>query len=68
MHFTRLKNVDKPGVLLFPKPVVCLDCGFLRFTIPEPELALLARGTSTSERFKGQASVGGLSLRRGVAL
>jgi hypothetical protein len=26
-HFAGLRNVDKPGVLLFSKFSVCLDCG-----------------------------------------
>jgi hypothetical protein len=27
IHFTGLKNIDRQGVLLFPKLLVCLDCG-----------------------------------------
>lgn len=42
MHFPGLKNLDKPAVWLFPKLLVCLDCGSSRFTVPESELALLA--------------------------
>lgn len=45
--FSGLKNLDKPGVWIFPKLLVCLDCGFSRFTIPEEKLALLAKGTAT---------------------
>jgi hypothetical protein len=41
IHFTGLKNVDKRGVLLFPKPLVCLDCGFIHFVVPEDKLAEL---------------------------
>jgi hypothetical protein len=48
IHFKGLKNVDKPGLLLFPKPLVCLDCGFFQFVVPEHELALLAESTLTS--------------------
>jgi len=44
IHFRGLKNIDNPGVLLFPKVGVCLVCGFSRFTTPVTELALLARG------------------------
>jgi hypothetical protein len=32
VHFRGLKNLDNPGVLLFPKLLICLDCGFSRFT------------------------------------
>jgi hypothetical protein len=42
IHLSGLKNLDKPGVFLFPKVLVCLDCGFSSFTTPETELALLA--------------------------
>ena len=45
IHFGGIKNLDKPGVLLFPKLLVCLDCGFLRSTVPAPELASLAAGS-----------------------
>lgn len=41
MHFSGLKNLEKPAVWLFPKLLVCLDCGSSRFTVPESELALL---------------------------
>jgi len=42
VHFSGLKNIANPGVLLLPKILICLDCGFSRFTVPETELARLA--------------------------
>jgi hypothetical protein len=48
VHFPGVKNMDKPTVWIFPKLLVCLDCGFSWFTVPETELALLARGIGTS--------------------
>jgi hypothetical protein len=42
IHFPGLKNLDKPAVLVFPKLLVCLDCGFTQFTVPEAELQCLA--------------------------
>jgi hypothetical protein len=42
IHLSGLKSIDRPGVLVFPKVLVCLDCGFSRFTIPGTDLALLA--------------------------
>jgi hypothetical protein len=42
IHFSGLPNIDNPGVPAFPKIAVCLDCGFSRFSIAEPELSLLA--------------------------
>ena len=36
------ENLDKPGVWLFPKLSVCLDCGVSRFTVGKPrKLSLL---------------------------
>jgi hypothetical protein len=49
IHFPGPKNVDKPSVWVFPRILVCLDCGFSRFVVPETELALLAGGTGTGE-------------------
>ena len=44
IHFTGLKNLEKPGVWVFPQLSICLDCGCSRFAVPESELALLAKG------------------------
>lgn len=41
IHFPGLKGLDKPTVWVFPKLVVCLDCGLTQFTLPETELRLL---------------------------
>jgi hypothetical protein len=45
VRFRGLKNLDNPGVLMFPKILICLDCGLSRFTTPTAELAKLARFT-----------------------
>jgi hypothetical protein len=37
IHFVGLKNVDKPTVWVFPKLLVCLDCGFTEFVIRDTE-------------------------------
>jgi hypothetical protein len=39
---------DLPAVLVFPKIVVCLDCGHAEFNIPPTELSLLREGASTA--------------------
>ena len=39
IHFSGLKNVDKPGVWVFEKLLVCLNCGGSKFTVPAKELA-----------------------------
>ena len=42
IHFAGRKNVDKPGVLAFPRLTVCLECGFAELTLSENELCCLA--------------------------
>ena len=51
IHLHGLKNLKNPGVLVFPKILICLYCGASRFSIPENELARLA------EREKGATGV-----------
>lgn len=46
LHFSGIRNIDKPGVWAFPKVLVCLDCGFSRFTTPETELQALGKGVA----------------------
>jgi hypothetical protein len=48
VHFRGLKGLDKPIVRVFPTIVVCLDCGFTEFPIPETELRALTDGTDCS--------------------
>jgi hypothetical protein len=43
IHFPGLEGLDKPIVWVFPKLLVCLNCGFTEFTIPETELRELAK-------------------------
>jgi hypothetical protein len=50
IHFRGLQNLDRPGVLVFPNVVVCLDCGFSRFTIPKTELAWAVAAAQTNGR------------------
>jgi hypothetical protein len=42
LHFSGgLESLNKPLVWVFPKVVVCLDCGLAQFAIPETELKLI---------------------------
>jgi hypothetical protein len=43
------RDRDNAAVLVFPKLVVCLDCGIAEFTVPEAELRLLGeRGAAST--------------------
>ena len=49
IHFSGLKNLDVPTVMVFPKIAVCLDCGVTEFTIPDAELRQLReRGAAST--------------------
>jgi hypothetical protein len=50
IHFSGLQNIDDRGIPVSPQVLVCIDCGASRFTVPEAELALLARRSATSNR------------------
>jgi hypothetical protein len=57
-----LENLDKPGVWLFPKLLVCLDCGFSQLKVPARELASLSAGISDRKRVLVQTVGDKLSL------
>jgi len=54
VHFPWPKHLDKPGIFLFPKLLVCLDCGSSRFTVPETELASVAGALANESATLGQ--------------
>jgi hypothetical protein len=41
IHFPGLAGLQKPTVWVFPKLLVCLDCGFTEFVINDTELTKL---------------------------
>jgi len=43
IHFPGVDGLSKPIIWVFPKLMVCLDCGATELTIPEPELQRLIR-------------------------
>jgi hypothetical protein len=53
VHFGGFKNLNKPGVLVYPRLLVCLQCGFAQTTIPASELAQLAAENPTRTRAAG---------------
>jgi hypothetical protein len=44
IHFPGLGGLDKPIVWVFPKLMVCLECGHAEFEIPESQLRVLSKG------------------------
>ena len=56
VHLGGLKNLDNSGVMLFPKVLVCLACGFSQFTVTKAEVALLASESPNSERVRMAAA------------
>ncbi|HTR25285.1 MAG TPA: hypothetical protein VMI10_14990 [Terriglobales bacterium] len=46
IHYPGLKGLDKPVVWVFPKVLVCFDCGLALFTTPEAELRALEKGVA----------------------
>ena len=46
IHFSvsLTKDLEKPGVLLFPTLTICLHCGFTHCTLSEADLRLLREG------------------------
>jgi hypothetical protein len=43
LHFSGLKRLDQPPIFATPEIVVCIDCGFAEFAIPETVLCQLAK-------------------------
>jgi hypothetical protein len=43
IHFPGREGIDKGAVVVFPQAtVICLNCGFAEFSVPETELRRLA--------------------------
>lgn len=64
IHFPLLRNLNKPGVLLFPMLWVCLDCGFSGFTVPDTELASVAEDTLADKSATLEGAPGDVHLSR----
>ena len=48
IHFPGKQNIDRPLIVLFPKVIVCLDCGSMKSTVAETELRLLREGSGAT--------------------
>ena len=44
IHFPGVEGLEKPIVWTFPQLLICLNCGHAQFTVPPPELTVLATG------------------------
>ena len=67
IHSPGLKNIDRPGIWLFPELLVCLDCGFCRFIVSETELASVAEGTLADKSYTLEESAGEVVFGSGMA-
>jgi hypothetical protein len=62
IHFPGIENLYKATIFVFPKILVCMDCGFTEFAVPETELHLLGKnaaafGTRTSLTQEGSVDL-----------
>jgi len=48
IHFPGLDNLTKPHVMVFPQLIVCLNCGFVEFVLPDAEIEQLRNGLGTA--------------------
>jgi hypothetical protein len=46
IHYPGLKGLAKPIVWVFPQLLVCMNCGFTEFAIPEANLRRLVEGAA----------------------
>jgi len=53
VHILGLENVNKPTVYVFPRLLVCMDCGFAGFTVAENELRLLGKRVASDVEADG---------------
>jgi hypothetical protein len=47
IHLSGWEALSKPHVFVFPKLMVCLNCGFVEFYLPAPQLAELNNGAQS---------------------
>jgi len=57
IHVPGLEGLDKPIVWVFPKLLICLNCGFTEFAIPGAELRELAESDAAKARGTGQGLI-----------
>jgi hypothetical protein len=67
IQFSGATNIDRPGIFVFPNLLVCLECGFSRFTMPETELAMLAMCSPRNDASSQAQAVRDVALGRTTA-
>ena len=67
IHFSGLKNLDKPGVGVFSKVLICLDCGSSHFVVPTTELASITKNTHEDKSSTLEPRAGDVPLSGGIA-
>jgi len=53
VHLVGLENINKPVVWVFPRLLVCMDCGFTELMLAENELRLLGKDPATDVEAAG---------------
>lgn len=48
LHFRGLRGLSVEPIFLFPKTVVCLDCGFMWSILAQQEIEQVRRGSASS--------------------
>ena len=56
VHFPGAENFTKPTVWLFPRLLVCLDCGFTEFRMREKDLQQLRDAAGTDDTLENDKS------------
>ena len=46
IHHPGMEGLDRPTVWAFPRLLICLDCGFTNFTLPDDQLRELSDSRS----------------------
>jgi hypothetical protein len=46
VHLIGIENVNEPTVMVFPRLLICLKCGFTGFKMAESELRLLGKANA----------------------
>ena len=57
IHTSTPRNLERAAVLVFPRVLVCLDCGFAGFVLAETDLRLLG-GSARSVKGGDSPSAG----------